>query len=138
VQKDLSDALATVEEALHQPNMDDGDLRRKQLTMRAVEQQKAADKKEENKKRKEEAKKAEPKARGRPRKKALAADLASASTSLPGPVSQGSAVPAGSSEQPVKRRRIRAMVTKMEPPQWLSHAPQSLQKSLIKVATLIK
>ena len=108
VQKDLSDALATVEEALHQPNMDDGDLRRKQLTMRAVEQQKAADKKEENKKRKEEAKKAEPKARGRPRKKALAADLASASTSLPGPVSQGSAVPAGSSEQPVKRRRIRS------------------------------
>ena len=77
--------------------MDDGDLRREQLTMRAAEQQKVADKKEENKKRKEEAQKAEPKARGRPRKKALA-----------GTVSEGSALPAESSQQPVKRRRLRS------------------------------
>ena len=104
VQKDLKDALAAVEEAVHQTSMDDGDLRRKQLTMRAEEQQKAADKKEENKKKKEAAEKAEPKARGRPRTKALAAGPPSPA----GPVSQASALPAESSEQPVKRRRIRS------------------------------
>ena len=85
VQKDLSDALATVEEALHQPNMDDGDLRRKQLTM--------------------------------PPLPLLVPDLSLRVL----PFLQG--VPSNL----LRGVGFGAMVTKMEPSQWLSHAPPVIQ-----------
>lgn len=65
--QDMKSGLAAVAQALTGADMDEGDVRRQQLLMRAAEKQKVEEKREENKQKKAEAK-GEPKRKGRPRK----------------------------------------------------------------------
>eukprot|EP00435_Cladocopium_sp_Y103_P051886 s1524_g16.t1 len=100
LEADLSAAITAVQESLDTPDFDTGDLRRKQLTMRADEQQKAADKKEESKKRKAEEQKAEPRPKGRPRKQFLAQNQ-----DLQDGASAPASTVAAAADPPHKRRR---------------------------------
>jgi hypothetical protein len=112
VAKDLLVALESVQDDLQSLEMDEGDLRRQQLQMRADEQEKAQEHKEKAKmknaatKAKAKAKK-EPKPKGRPRKIGdIVREPAAGSTEVPG---------AEASEPPAKKRRVRGKTAQGHP-----------------------
>ena len=110
VAKDLMVALESVQDDLQSVEMDEGDLRRKQLQMRADEQEKAQEQKEHSKVKKAAAKakeKKEPKPKGRPRK---------IGDTIREPAAGSSEVPsAEATEPPAKKRRVRGKTAEGHP-----------------------